>query len=316
MNEIKLGLCNPPFPIYLYVDKVEAEDGIHGWYNYDVKQGLKTPISQKALIGYISELRLTDKEFKGKDTMKLDIVVLADELYIIRSGIETNFSKSFLSAASLVEDFSKPLIIVANPGDENVVFCNLYDAETKAKIRHDSNLKPDFAKIIQDIQAKLSCNGTRSYGLEEEFTAAVKQPITQSKTAAIHPQDLRVKTVRTLLNYPVDLVKEWLQFQSVKVPSQLEKSKVDELVKTMCMAWAADKVEHPNHAASSYQQQVVNAVGMDEIAAIQGWINYVLGQRVTVSSSSRKKAFTPPASDWDDPNFNDPPGHADNYGDS
>ncbi|RCJ32124.1 hypothetical protein A6769_28625 [Nostoc punctiforme NIES-2108] len=58
---------------------------------------------------------------KGKDNLKLDIVVSADELYVVRTGIETNFAKSFLLAASLVQDFSKPLIIVANAGDENTI---------------------------------------------------------------------------------------------------------------------------------------------------------------------------------------------------
>ncbi|WP_320073145.1 hypothetical protein [Nostoc sp. MG11] len=38
-------------------------------------------------------------------------------------------------AASLFQDFDKPLIIAATGGEENTVFCNLYDAATKTKIR-------------------------------------------------------------------------------------------------------------------------------------------------------------------------------------
>jgi hypothetical protein len=285
MAEMKLGLCNPPLPIYLYVDKLSDEGGVYGWYNYDFQQDKKVPVIPRALTGYLLELRLTDKDFKGKDNLKLDIVVLADELYIVRSGIETNFTKSFLLAASIIEDFSKPLMIVVNPGDENVVFCNLYDAETKAKIRHDWNSNTDWAEIIQDIQTKLSCDGTRSYGLEEDFGTTVKQSIAKPKIPP-HPQDLRVKQIRTLLNYPVDLVKEWLQFQDVERPSQLDDSKVNELVKTMCLAWAADKVEASNHAESSYQQQVLSVTSdrTDEVAAIKAWMNYILGQRVAASS--------------------------------
>ncbi len=155
----------------------------------------------------MSELRLTTKEFKGKDNLKLDIVVSADGLYVIRSGIETNFTKSFLLAASLVQDFSKPLIIVANAGDENTVFCNLYDAASKSRIEREWNKNADWATIIRDIQFRLG--GTSS----TPKLSVVPQPV--------HTLDLRVKNIRTLLDYPLDLVKEWLQFQDVERPSLL-----------------------------------------------------------------------------------------------
>ncbi|WP_375466709.1 hypothetical protein [uncultured Nostoc sp.] len=40
------------------------------------------------------------------------------------------------------------------------------------------------------------------------------------------------------------------------------------------MAWATDKCEYPNHAESSYQKQVVDAVasGADELTAINVWM--------------------------------------------
>ena len=42
----------------------------------------------------------------------------------------------------------------------------------------------------------------------------------------------------------------------------------------MCLAWAADKCDHPNHAESSYENQVVDAVasGADELTAINAWM--------------------------------------------
>jgi hypothetical protein len=88
------------------------------------------------------------------------------------------------------------------------------------------------------------------------------------------------------MDYSVDLIKHWLQTQNVELPSQLPSIKVDELVKTICLSWAADKVEHPDHAASSYQNQVLSviATGTDELTAIQAWMNYMMRQRVPVSS--------------------------------
>ncbi|AUB44313.1 hypothetical protein COO91_10536 (plasmid) [Nostoc flagelliforme CCNUN1] len=262
--DIKLGLCNPPEPIYLYVKNAELGGESYLWYHYDIDREKTIPVTQRALTGYLSELRLTTKEFKGKDNLKLDIVVSADELYIIRTGVETNFAKSFLLAASLIQDFSKPLIIVANAGDENTVFCNLYDAATKTKIYREWSRDLDWATIIRDIQSLLG--GASSTIPSTPKLSVVPQPV--------HTLDLRVKNIRTLLDYPLDLVREWLQFQDTNSPSQLHISKIDELVKTMCLAWAADKCEYPNQAESSYQHLVVDAVasGADELVAIRAWM--------------------------------------------
>ncbi len=98
-TEIKLGLCNPPLPIYLYVNQGELNGESYLWYRYDTNQNKKIIVQQRGLTGYLTELRLTTREFKGKDNIKLDIVVSADEVYIIRTGVETNFAKTFLLAA-------------------------------------------------------------------------------------------------------------------------------------------------------------------------------------------------------------------------
>ncbi|NDJ25573.1 hypothetical protein GS682_28965 [Nostoc sp. B(2019)] len=274
-TEIKLGLCNPPEPIYLYVKNAELGGESYLWYRYDIEKDRTIPVQQRGLTGYLSELRLTTKEFKGKDNLKLDIVVSADELYVIRTGLETNFAKSFLLAASLVKDFDKPLIIAATGGEENTVFCNLYDATTKTKIKREWNKDADWASIIHDIQSLLG--GTSSTIPPTPKLSVVPQPI--------HPQDLRVKNIRTLLDYPLDLVKEWLRFQDVELPSLLPEEKIDELIKTMCLAWASDKCEHPNYAESSYQKQVVDAVasGTDELTALSTWMQQLQAQNSEVS---------------------------------
>ena len=266
--EIKLGLCNPPEPIYLYVNQGEVDGESYVWYKFNISQDKKIPVTQRALTGYLSELRLTTKEFKNKDNLKLDIVVSADELYVIRTGVETNFAKSFLLAASLVQDFSKPLIIAATAGEQNTVFCNIYDAVTKSRIEREWNKNADWATIIRDIQSLL---GATSNLIPEP-------PLTPPKLSVVPQpvptQDLRVKNIRTLLDYPLDLVKEWLQFQDVDRPSLLDISQINELIKSMCLAWAADKCEYPNQAESSYQKLVVDAVasGADELTAINTWM--------------------------------------------
>ncbi|MHC5615670.1 MAG: hypothetical protein ACYTXA_33025 [Nostoc sp.] len=153
--EIQLGLCKPPEPIYLYVKSGELNGESYLWYNYDINNNQTIPVQQTGLTGYISELKLKTTEFKGKDNTKLEIVVRADEIYVVRTGIETNFAKSFLLAVSLVQDFSKPLIIAPIAGNENVVFCSLYDAATKTRIRSEWNRDADWPAIIDNVQTKL-----------------------------------------------------------------------------------------------------------------------------------------------------------------
>ncbi|WP_341532042.1 hypothetical protein WKK05_40855 (plasmid) [Nostoc sp. UHCC 0302] len=266
-TEIKLGLCNPPEPVYLYVNQGEVNGESYVWYKFDINQDKKIPVTQRALAGYLSELRLITKEFQGKDNIKLEIVVSADELYVIRTSVETNFAKSFLLAASCIQNFEKPLIIAATAGEKNTVFCNLYDAATKTRIKREWSKDIDWASIIHDIQFLLC--GTSSTIPPTPKLSVVSQPV--------HPQDLRVRNIRILLDYPVDLVKEWLQFKDVDRPSLLPEEKIDELIRMMCLAWASDKCKHPNHAESSYQKQVVDAVanGGDELTAIKTWMQHL-----------------------------------------
>jgi hypothetical protein len=267
-SEIKLGLGNPPEPVYLYVKNEQLGGEQYVWYKYIFNQNSKIPVYEKSLTGYISEVKKTEREFQGRVNIKLDIVISADELYVVRSGIDTNFAKSFLLAASVIEDFSKPVCIVPNPGNgNNVVFCSIMDAQTRYKYRRDWNTNADWEGIIASIQSKLSSN--LKYDLDEEPS-----------------QDERVKKIRKLMDYSVDLIKVWLHTQNVEIPSQLPSVKVDELVKIICLSWAADKVEHPDLAASSYQNQVIGAIatGTDELTAIQAWMNYIMRQRVPVSS--------------------------------
>ncbi|MBD2497888.1 hypothetical protein [Nostoc sp. FACHB-280] len=267
-NEIKLGFCNPPEPVYLYVKNGESNGESYLWYHFIIDQDKTIPVQQRGLIGYLSELRVTAKEFKGKDNIKLDIVVAADEVYVIRTGIDTNFAKTFLLSASLVQDFSKPLIIAVTAGEENTVFCRLYDAATKVRIRREWNPNADWASLITEIQSRL--------GTSSSVPLTTEQP---------HPQDLRVKQIRTLLNYPLDLVKEYLQFQDVDRPSLLPVNKIDSLVKTMCLGWAVDKFENPNDAESSYQKQVLDAIAseVDEVTAIRSWMQQLQGVKAGVA---------------------------------
>ncbi|MBD2215392.1 hypothetical protein H6G27_37155 [Nostoc linckia FACHB-104] len=147
-------------------------------------------------------------------------------------------------------------------------------------MRREWNPNADWATIIRDVQSQLT--PTPDSVDYAQSTQPQSNPKQTTVASAIHSQDLRVKQIRILLNYPLDLIKEWLRFQDASSPSELHHSKVNELVKTMCIAWASDKFDHPNHAANSYQKHVVNVVadGVDELQAIKGWMQQIQQQTV------------------------------------
>ncbi|MEH1808490.1 hypothetical protein [Nostoc sp.] len=136
---------------------------------------------------------------------------------------------------------------------------------------------PDiFAGSVAYTPEELDCEVDEE-GNTVDIPVVIDQQPPLMQVQPVHPQDLRVKNIRTLLDYPLDLVKEWLQFQDVKTPSQLEVSQVDELIKTMCLAWAADKTDHPLHAENSYKKHVTSVVGpeFEELEAIKQWMQHV-----------------------------------------
>ena len=103
------------------------------------------------------------------------------------------------------------------------------------------------------------------------------QPQVVETPSNTYSQDLRVKQIRTLLDYPLESIKEWLQSNGVERPSQLDNRKVDELVKTMCLTWAAPLSVHPSYTDNSYNKNVVRAVieGCSEVEAIKDWMDQV-----------------------------------------
>lgn len=153
--DIQLGFCKVPEPIYIYVKKEEIDGKACLWYQLDHETSKQIGIEHRAIAGYLRDIRVTVKEFKSKENVKLELVVNADETYIIRSGIETNFSKSILLALSQISDFSKPLIFAVQAGNENVVFGRLYDAEIKQRISSEWNSNADFYGIINKIENAL-----------------------------------------------------------------------------------------------------------------------------------------------------------------
>lgn len=234
MGEIKLGLCNPPEPIYLYVRSGEANGESYLWYKFDIDSQSTIPIHQRGLAGYIKELRITQKEYKGKDNLKLDLVISADEVYIIRTGIETNFAKTLLLTLEKIQDFSAPYLIAVAEGKENVVFGRIYDS-AKQRIKAEWNAQADWAGIIAKVQARLD-NKLSTKPAGEKIPLASSNP---QITEDLYPQNnLVVKQIRSVTKHEPSWIYAQCRHHGYDRPGMMPVELLEKLVTDMCADWA------------------------------------------------------------------------------
>ena len=224
LPQVQLGLCNPPEPIYIYVGQKEVNGETYLWYRYDVEGEELQPIKQRGLTGYISELRITVKEFKGKENTKLDVVVQADELYIIRSGLETNFTKTLLLALSCVADFNQPLTVAVAAGEENVVFARLYDATTRMRLKADWNPDADWLNLVSRLQQQLG----QSSSVQE-----LPQPVPVPPNS----NGERIKAIRALTGHSTDDVRAKLAHYGTDHPKHLDPEQCASLIELLVSDW-------------------------------------------------------------------------------
>jgi len=298
-NQIQLGLCNPPEPVYIYVKQTEINGETSLWYQYDSDAQKQHPVKERGLAGYLSELRVTVKEYKGKENHKLDIVVHADQVYVIRSGLETNFSKILLLELSGVTDFKKPLIFGVAAGEENVVFARLYDAATKVRFKTQWNPDANWLDLISQIQQRLG----QSAVVEELPLAPPMEPeglvqdchqinpsTSAPPTIAIYNSE-RVKAVRSLTGHSSDAVKAILAHYETDHPKPLTPEQCDELIEILVSYWYQDLKLPEQFPSSDWHSSIqhLQQQGLSEAEAISRWMAQikVSGTKVLASEESR-----------------------------
>jgi hypothetical protein len=119
-----LGFSEAPRPRYIYCNR--SQNCLWYWLN-DAREAM--PILQTALTCLVERLEFKQVERRGKETWKIHLHVRADRRYILEAGYDSNFSKSLLSALSVITppQLSQPLTIEVQAADsEEVLFCRVY----------------------------------------------------------------------------------------------------------------------------------------------------------------------------------------------
>lgn len=119
-----LGFSEAPRPRYVYCNR--SQGCLWYWLN-DGREVM--PIQQTALTCLVEKLEFKQVERRGKDTWKIHLHVRADRRYVLESGYDSNFSKSLLSALSVLtpQQLQQPITIEVQAAEsDEVLFCRVY----------------------------------------------------------------------------------------------------------------------------------------------------------------------------------------------
>lgn len=119
-----LGFSEAPRPRYIYCNR--SQNCLWYWLN-EAREVVAIP--QTALTGLVEKLEFKQVERRGKETWKMHLHVWADRRYILEAGYDSNFSKSLLSALSILPppQLQQPLTIEVQAAEsEEVLFCRVY----------------------------------------------------------------------------------------------------------------------------------------------------------------------------------------------
>jgi|GEM_PF-4235288 len=154
-----LGFCDPPRmgrPVY-----VDDETGSFYFFNSDKpKNEQKEFIAAKALRCRIQGLRLTTKEYKGKESIKLRIDLVGDMPYLFEKGTKTNFTRDLLLSLAEAGSGVKGLLIieVSEPREkqEKTCFCNVYTSDGQVKVADKSGYNGENLPYLEALVNKIN----------------------------------------------------------------------------------------------------------------------------------------------------------------
>jgi hypothetical protein len=129
---MKLGFHEPLSRLYIFI----KNEGNCLWYYLD--DGQKRYISHNALTGTLKRLEVKEVQTNFQTELKADFEVVADRRYVLRSGVDTAFTKGMLRAIAALDDdrLKRPITIELKAGDEKGnVLVSLRDRETFEFVR-------------------------------------------------------------------------------------------------------------------------------------------------------------------------------------
>ncbi len=148
----KLGFHPPLTRLYVFV----KNEGNSLWYYLD--DGQKRYIQDTALTGTLKRLEVKEVQTNFKAELKADFEIVADRRYVLRSGVDTAFTKGMLLTIAALSDvqLKRPITLELKPGEEKGnVLMSARDPETFEPIRTGSWENADWNKLMNQALTRL-----------------------------------------------------------------------------------------------------------------------------------------------------------------
>lgn len=178
MADIKLGFgYDPRSPLYIFVGENYIGDGKETpkrrylWYS--LNDGDHDPIFDPALTGFLTNVKCVRvNDYKGTPSYKYEFHIRADRDYIVRSGVDTLFSRGMIHdlECAAEEDFDDPITIITYPGEaENVVLSRVYFHSRGVSPQRDWDSDKKLFPSIVHIQETLGLEPQTKKSIEIEY---------------------------------------------------------------------------------------------------------------------------------------------------
>lgn len=161
---MKLGFHPPLTRLYVFV-KNEAN---HLWYW--LEDGQKRYIQHTAITGILKRFEIKESQTSFGNEEKADFEIIADRRYVLRSGIDTAFTKGMLMLIAALSDerINRPITLELKAGDKTNVLVSGRDPQTFEPIITGSWEGANWESLLESAIARLG-------GSQPDLTISEKQ---------------------------------------------------------------------------------------------------------------------------------------------
>jgi hypothetical protein len=267
----RLGFHPPLTRLYVFI----KNEGNALWYY--LEDGQKRYIPETALTGTLKRLDIKESETSFKTELKADFEIVADRRYVLRSGIETAFTKGMLMVIAALSDerLGAPITLELKAGDEKGnVLVSARDPETFEPIRTGSWEKnTDWNALMNHAIARL---GGEVQPSPEPQRAMPHPP--DAHALILHPEhNAVIKAIRLKTGHSPDQIATWCRQHNASSPAELSPELCQRLAEALALGWGKSKFATPELCQTSFEGKVnvLTAAEQHWGDAIASWIDSV-----------------------------------------
>lgn len=259
----KLGFHAPLTRLYVFI----KNEGNALWYYLD--DGQKRYIQESALTGTLKRFEVKEAQTSFGNEVKADFEVMADRRYVLRSGVDTAFTKGMLMTIAALSDeqLNRPITIELKAGDEKGnVLMSARDPETFEPIRTGSWENANWDELMNQALTRL--------GGEVTPPAAPQPPAAKNNNPE---HNALIRTIRLKTGHSSDQIVSWCLSHKASSPAELTPELCHELAEALALGWGKSKFQTAELCENSYRGKVniLTDGGMHWGDAIASWIDSV-----------------------------------------